>query len=266
MGCAGMRAFLRFAQWILLVVACAVILAVPAAAGAPRRVFLPAVYAAGGAVCGPFPVQSYASLPIEGSPTDRPAAEHPDLNLVLRGYRLTSAYLGLVDIPGPADLGAPQLAGLFADRRRPQFTAAYQVYDWNWDSGQRGQPISDPPVTLVQMAAGAGETVHVPDSGYTLGNGFEVLVLYAEERRITLKYTREDNVVRGYTLHLEGVCVHPALLALYRRLDSAGRAELPALRAGQLLGVSSGAGIGTAIRDAGRFLDPRSRKDWWQGY
>ncbi|MGC8826630.1 MAG: hypothetical protein ACP5TV_06470 [Anaerolineae bacterium] len=266
MGRAGIGVLPRSALWALTVLSIAAVLAVPASAGAPRRVFLPAVYGPGGAACGPFPAQSYASLPIEGRPTDRPAALHPDLNLALRGYRLTSAYLGLVDISGPADPGAPQLAGLFADRRRPEFTAAYQVYDWDWASGQRGQPITEPAVTLVRLAAGAGESVHVPDSGYTLGNGFEVLVLYAEERRITLKYTREDSVVQGYTLQLEGVCVHPVLLALYRRLDAAGRAELPALRAGQLLGVSPAVGIGVAVRDAGRFLDPRSRKDWWQGY
>lgn len=266
MGRAGIGAFPRGVLWMLTVLSVTAVLTVPASAGAPRRVFLPAVYGPGGAACGPFPMQNYASLPIEGRPTDRPAAVHPDLNLALRGYRLTSAYLGLLDIPGPADPSAPQLAGLFADRRRPEFTAAYQVYDWDWASGQRGQPITEPAVTLVQLAAGAGESVHVPDSGYTLGNGFEVLVLYAEERRITLKYTREDNVVWGYTLQLEGVCVHPVLLALYRRLDAAGRAELPALRAGQLIGVSSERGFGIAVRDAGRFLDPRSRKDWWQGY
>ncbi len=266
MGCAGLRAFRRTALWVLTVFIAADLICVPAFADAPRRVFLPAVYAADGPACGPFPTESYTSLTIEGVPTDRPAALHPDLNLALRGYRLTSAYLGLVDIPGPADPGAPQLAGLFADRRRPAFSAAYQVYDWNWDNDQRGQPITDPAVTLAWLTAGAGETVHVPDSGYTLGNGFEVLVLYAEERRITLKYTREDNVVRGYTLHLEGICVHPELLALYRWWNSAGRTELPALRAGQLLGVSPGAGFGIAVRDAGRFLDPRSRKDWWRGY
>ncbi|MGQ9517459.1 MAG: hypothetical protein ACUVT1_09330 [Anaerolineae bacterium] len=250
---------------MLLVLLAMGVLAVPASADAPRRVFLPAVQA-GVPQCGPFPPQVYSSLPIEGSPSDRPAAKHPDLNLALRGYRLTSAYLGLVDISGPADPGSPQLAGLLLPRRAPVFTTAFQVYDWDWGSDRRGPPITDPGVTLVRLAAGAGEPVYVPDSGYTLGNGFEVLVLYAEERRITLKYTREDNVVWGYTLHLEGVCVHPELLALYRRLDAAGRAELPALRAGQLIGISPGAGFAVAVRDAGRFLDPRSRKDWWRGY
>jgi len=80
-----------------------------------------------------------------------------------------------------------------------------------------------------------------------------------------LKYTREDNVVAGYTLHLENICVDANLLALYRQLNAAGRSELPALRPGQSLGRASGSEIDAAIRDSGAFLDPRSRKDWWQG-
>jgi hypothetical protein len=55
------------------------------------------------------------------------------------------------------------------------------------------------------------------------------------------------------------------LLALYRQLNSAGRVELPALRPGQPFGRAAGGEIDAAIRDSGSFLDPRSRKDWWQG-
>jgi hypothetical protein len=59
--------------------------------------------------------------------------------------------------------------------------------------------------------------------------------------------------------------VDPNLLALYRQADAAGRASLPALRNGQPLGTASGGQVLVAIRDCGSFLDPRSRKDWWQG-
>ena len=53
---------------------------------------------------------------------------------------------------------------------------------------------------------------------------YEVLVLYAAEDRITLKYTRNDNVISGYTLHLEQVCVDPVLLALYSTGTAQGAA------------------------------------------
>ena len=40
---------------------------------------------------------------------------------------------------------------------------------------------------------------------------------------------------------------------------------LPVLWPGQPLGRAPGSEIDAAIRDSGAFLDPRSRKDWWQG-
>jgi hypothetical protein len=98
--------------------------------------------------------------------------------------------------------------------------------------------------------------------------GFIALVLYAEEQRITLGYTRRDNVAAGYAVHLENVCVNPNLLALYRaQRDQNGRHTsgfLPALRNNQVLGTALGDEIGVAIRDAGSFMDPRSHKDWWR--
>ena len=216
--------------------------------------------------CQPIPDESYGTLSVVGPPTDRPAHVHADLNLALRGYVPTPGYLGLVDYGGWADPNAPQLADLFADPRAPAISADYQVHDWNWSTNSRGAPITNPPVTLMDLAATAGETVHVPDSGYTIGSGYEVLVLYAGVNRITLKYTREDNVVQGYTLHIEGICVEPRLLALYEAMNTAGRGQLPALRAGQAFGRARGNALGVAIRDNGSFLDPRSRKDWWRGF
>jgi hypothetical protein len=113
------------------------------------------------------------------------------------------------------------------------------------------------------MATAPGEVLRLPDSGYSIGSGYEALVLYATEERITLKYTREDNVVWGYTIHVENVCVEPSLLALYRAWNDAGRAQLPALRGGQPFGRARGGEIRVAIRDNGTFMDPRSQGCWW---
>ena len=101
--------------------------------------------------------------------------------------------------------------------------------------------------------------------GYLEQSGYEVLVLYASPDRITLKYTPEDNVVRGYTIHIEDVCVEPSLLGLYQTLNQTGRRRLPALWAGQAFGRAKGDAIKVAIRDSGVFFDPRSRQDWWRG-
>jgi hypothetical protein len=118
------------------------------------------------------------------------------------------------------------------------------------------------PVTLAGLEVTPGETIHVPDSGYSIGSGYEVLILYANTERITLKYTRDDNVVLGYTLHVENVCVEPNLLTLYQVSNNAGRGQLPALQAGQAFGRARGDEIGVSIRDNGTFMDPRLRADW----
>ncbi len=242
------------------------------AASAPIRpsgvvtvsVYLPVI--GHSALCQPIPGESYGDLSVSGDPTTRPAEEHADLNLALRGYALTDAYKGLVNRESPVDDPlAPQLPGLFADARTPAFAAVYQAHHWYWGSNSRGPLITDPEVTLAGLAVTPGETIHVPASGYDIGDGYEVLVLYASRERITFKYTREDDVVRGYALHVEGICVEPRLLALYESWNEAGRGRLPALRAGQAFGRARGDEIGVAVRDTGAFMDPRSGKDWWQG-
>ena len=226
-------------------------------------VYLP--FIAKAEVCQPIPGESYGDLSVNGGPTDPPAEEHPDLNLALRGYEITDAYKGLVNPGGGGDPNAPQLPGLLADNRTATFSAVYQVYGWDWECNCRGTLITNPEVTLAGLAVTPGETIHVPDSGYTIGGGYEVLVLYATPDRITLKYTPDDHVILGYTLHVENICVEPSLLALYQSWNDAGRGRLPALRAGQAFGRARAATIGVVIRDSGAFMDPRSRKDWWQG-
>ncbi len=227
-------------------------------------------------VPAPAPIQqptapvssSYGSLSVaRWEPAQRRAEEHGDLNLALRRYTLTQAALSLMDINGDTEPGAPQLAGIFVPARAPNFKVTYRVNDWNWDGNGPGDPIDEPEVTLVDLAATPGESLHLPDRlGGDVGEGYKALVLYASLQRLTLKYTREDNVIAGYTMHVENIQVDPNLLALYQRLNNEGRHELPALRAGQAFGRAGGDRVGLTIRDTGAFMDPRSRKDWWHGY
>ncbi|MCB9098700.1 MAG: LysM peptidoglycan-binding domain-containing protein [Anaerolineales bacterium] len=213
--------------------------------------------------CAPIPNESYTTLPIVGSPTDRPADKHGDINLALRGYSKTEAQLGLIDMSGPTDHRAPQLAGLFKDHRTGVFTTTYRVNNWDWGSNSRGSVITDFETTLGGLKVEPGEIIRVPGAGYDIGQGNQVLVLYASRERITLKYTGEDTVATGYAIHVEGICTEPSLLALYERMNSEGRRHLPALKAGQAFGRARGEEIQVAIRDTGRFMDPRVRKDWW---
>lgn len=240
----------------------------PGTEEASYRLFLPlageGMTAEGMRRCATIAGATFASLSVLPPPTDRSAARHADLNLNLRGYTDAKAPLGYVELGGPTDPAAPDLRTLFADQRLPGIAAVHRVYDWDWNCNCRAGPINYPAVTMATLMTTPSETLRAPDSGYGIGNGYEMLVLYAEPTRLTLKYTREDNVVRGYTLHLENVCVEARLVGLYRALNAQGRKLLPALKAGQPLARASGQALRVAIRDTGSFMDPRSRKDWWR--
>jgi hypothetical protein len=220
------------------------------------------------ASCGTPTGESYDSVTIMSEPTDRPAETHPDLNLAIRDYAPTTGAHGFVSYGGPSEATAPQLYTLFGDNRTPTFRSLYRVYYWDWDVNQRNGFVSEYPVTLVGMGVARNEIIHVPSWGRNIGAPammHSAMVLYAADSRLTLKYTREDDVVKGYTIHIENICVDPNLLSLYRTLNAAGRSRLPALYPGQGLGRAMGAEIGVAVRDSGTFMDPRSRDDWWIG-
>ena len=218
--------------------------------------------------CAPIPGVSYKTLSINGNPSDRPAPKHADLNLSMRGYEPTNAEKGLISMGGATDAAAPQLRGLFEDKRIPEFPNVYKVYDWNWGGGPDGTRAglySQYEVTLMGMKTEPGEVIYVPNAGYSIGEGMQVLLLYATTERLTLKYTREDNVIDGYTIHIEDICIEPTLQNAYEEMDRSGRRNLVALAAGQPLGRARSNEIKVCIRDKGTFMDPRTSKDWWRG-
>ena len=219
--------------------------------------------------CPTTSTRAYTLIPVLPPPADHPDELHGDLNLALRGYMEVSATLGLVAINGSSDGDAPQFPGIFADGRTPVFSSTHRVYDWNWACGVhgcRGEVLTKRDVSLLGMAAAAGESISFPSRNAQIyGGGFTALVLYASEERITLGYTRDDSVAHGYSVQIEGVCVDPNLLALYREANRAGRSNLPAVRNGDAVGTVKTDEVRAAIRDRGDFMDPRSRKDWWRG-
>ncbi len=215
--------------------------------------------------------------------------QHADKDLKdLRDWVATSGTLGLVSYGGSADTTPPpQLATLFNPYRVPVFSSVYQVYDWNWatspNPGTRGSPLISPTVTLVGMQTVPGESIRSPVHGYNLGSPWGTggaMVIFADANNITLTFTRNDSAAKGYTVHIEGICIDPSLLSLYNSLNTVGNTasgryhfynnptglyyNLPGLTEGQVLGTALGSEIQVSIRDTGSFKDPRSDKDWWQ--
>ncbi len=225
--------------------------------------------------CGASTGASYELLPRDGPASNRPDRLHGDLNLALRGYAPTDAPATLIGYNGSADPNAPQFTGMFQPNRTAPIQSAYRVNLWRFESSQcngaaygcAGSAVTNWPVTMIGLATTPGERISIPSRAPEIGSGYQALVLYADTTRITLNYTRQDNISFGYVVYIENVCVDSTLLALYRAQNNAdgwrSSASLPALRNGQPLGVAAGNEIRVAIRDSATFMDPRSRKDWW---
>jgi hypothetical protein len=222
----------------------------------------------------------------------RPAYNHADKNIELRGYvPAADDRLELIDL-GSDDNKAPKLDTLFEPPRVPPLTALYQVRDWVWatspDPGYRGDPIADPPVTALALETAPGELLYVPESGYDIGGGMEVIILFADEDTVALRYAREDTVGGphrdyvpggpGYVVHVDGICTDPNLLQLYRTLDDPDGPRyvyvppedrpytypLPNLADDQPIGRAIGTETVVAVVDTGVFQDPRSVREFWQ--
>ena len=213
--------------------------------------------------CAPIPNAKYTTTSV--TPETTSPATQGDIDLLLRKWQpATGQTLGLVSINGPTDSLAPRLYTLFTDDRDPVFSGVYQVQGWDWGCNCASAYMTDPAVTMAGFAMKPAEVVELPTSGYDIGGGMQALVLYATDETITLKYTRNDDVVNGYTIHLANVCVEPSLLALYDQSNAAGRTALPALAGNQPLGRVRGSELLVTIRDTGSWMDPRSSKDWYQ--
>lgn len=213
--------------------------------------------------CAPIPGAKYETTSV--TPETKSPATQGDVNLLLRKWQPAAGQTAaLVDINGPTDALAPRLYTLFTDDRDPVFAGVYQVQGWDWGCNCASAYMTDPAVTMAGFSMKPGEIVQLPSSGYDIGGGLQALVLYATTDTITLKYTHEDDVVSGYTVHLASVCVEPSLRALYEKSNAAGRTSLPALRGDEPLGRVRGSQLLVTVRDTGSWMDPRSRKDWYQ--
>jgi hypothetical protein len=222
----------------------------------------------------PIPGASYSSIPVDPYFWDgRIDYQHPDLNLEMRGWIQVSEYCGLWTYnTGTTDVDGPRLAELFQPARLPTINATYRVYSWNWDTGRVGDPIyrTEAIVTLIKMQTNTDEIIHLPGRSANIyinsGKTYYAQVLYATDNQITFVYTRDGNVIRGYTVHITNIWVDPLLVARYQADNAAGRHQLPALEQNQAFGRAKAGGILVAICDNGSFMDPRSRRDWWPGW
>jgi hypothetical protein len=208
------------------------------------------------AACQPVPNANFSTLSLNNT-----APPNADVNIKLRGSQATTGTLNLVDINGPTDSNAPRLHAMFGPDRVPAITALYQVGKF----GGISTGVEANPPHLVGFQVAAGEVIEAPDRPVSIGSGKVAMVIYVDENSLTLKFTREDTITGGYAVHILGICPDPALEAAYNQGNAAGRGNMPAVAGNQALGRAIGTEIWVSVRDQGQFMDPRSRKDWWQG-
>lgn len=215
--------------------------------------------------CEAIPNVAYHSLR-PNNPYAGNVAKHGDINLLLRAKQSVDAEKTIIWIEGPMDpLLPPQIASIFEDNRLPIFSNVYQLQRWDWDCNCPKEFMTTPEVTLLGMAVKRGEILRTPKSDYDIGKGNTALLLYATKHTVTLKYTADDDVIHGYTVHIDGICVEPSLQKMYDRQSLTGRVLLPALSSEQPIGRAFSTELRIAIRVDGTWLDPRSKKDWWRG-
>lgn len=200
---------------------------------------------------------SYTLIPIDGQRESRPPAEHGDLNLKLRDPQPAQYDRTLVDIPGSGiDPDAPKLSAIFD----PDFVATYAIHDWDWGCNCKGKLIDDGQAVLVGIKTTPGKPVFIPKTERDIYEGkYYAVVLYAAEDSLTIQYARAGSVVNGYTIHYVGLQTDPNLVTLFR--ESKGN-KLPGLTLDTPVGIATDKLI-IAMRDNGKFLDARSKRDWW---
>ncbi len=246
-------------------------------------VYLPIIFSAPDFFCADNSTYDYVSGVVYQHDLDnpvRPAYDHADKNIELRGYSSNadpSLVRELVDYGSGDPTQPPQLATLFNPNQVPPFSDFYQTHYWNWkpspEPGTRGDIELTTPATAVSLILPPGDSLHVPTSGYDIGGGMEVIVIFADADTITLHYTRDDSAAVGYTVHIDNICTDPNLLALYDSLDApdgpryqypSSSYDLPTLSAGQYIGTAGAGDMVVVIADTGRFQDTRSCNEWWQ--
>lgn len=198
--------------------------------------------------------------------------QNPEYNLEKRGWENIDGKRERINFNHDIDTLLPQLNTLIEGNSNPAITSTSQVHEYDWANNKPDgliHRLEDIPsqydyFTVVGFQTSVGQNILAPKSGYNIGGGNTAIVVYATSNQITLKYVLEDDSFTGpgYGVHLVNLNVNPQLLACYQQYQQAGRTELPALSAGEIIGTASGNEILVALRDTGSFMDPRWN-EWW---
>lgn len=217
--------------------------------------------------------QSYTTLTTY-RPRPNPES-NPELNLSMRSYTEVNQKAELIFYGGDTDPVMPPNFGTLFPNRLPSMIKSYSVYSWDYANNRRGTGIeTNWPVNLIGLYTNPGEPIVGPTAGRDIGGGHVLMVLYATENLIVFTHSYADLFTNdqgnwqadGYLIYVDDICVDRNLLNIYQQQNAAGRGSLPVIATGQVFGYGKGVDIKVGIRDSMDWMDPRSQKDWWQGF
>ena len=229
------------------------------------------------ATCPNISINTYPTINIETGyyKNNRLTDENSDFRISILGYTPSQAFLGFVTYGGDTDPHAPNFFNILRSPAHPTFIGTYKRNDWNWDEngpapyGTRGGVNNEWPASLIDLSAVPAESVFIPSRNIPINSTgpYAAMVLYADVDEVLLSYGTHDSVVDGYVVYLSNFCVNPSLVSTYRAQLQNGRrftGRLPVILNTQPIGIASTNRVTVAVRDRAAFLDPRSKKDWWQ--
>jgi|GEM_PF-2283186 len=128
---------------------------------------------------------------------------------------------------------------------------------------------------ILEVPTDAGHPdIKMPSTGYDIGGGYEAMVTFAAEDRVTLhigpheyftgtKTCKDGKTCSGgYWIYIKGICVDKQIVNAYNGVKAAQEAagadlnpiQLPMVRPGQVVGKAQGTSVFVGVRDNGTFI------------
>jgi hypothetical protein len=187
---------------------------------------------------------------------------------------------------GTVDSKMKDFMGSMFGYKPTKLSAAYDVfYGGSVPQGKDTNIKGNAPVLKIPTTANVTE-IKVPSTSYDIGGGYEAMVVFAAEDRVTIHIGRHEYFVGtpsgkncnggecsgGYWIYVKDICVDKRILNAYNSVKNAQEAagadkspiQLPMVKPGQTLGKATGASVIVGVRDNGPFIST-SKPVYWEG-
>ncbi len=195
----------------------------------------------------------------------------PQINFSFHEWTEVNEAKEPVNYGGDTDPNPPPSIGSIFAGKYPEIVKTYAIYhqkpqtEYDFCIATAKPGSFCPKVTLIGLGAAPGEPLLGLAAGRKIWGESTLMVLYADQNTITFTHSSGDTwPPDGYPFYIHDICVDPNLLAAYQKDNADGRGVLPGVKAGQIFGYAKDTDVKITVRDSDQWMDPRSKKDWWQ--